>query len=138
MQKLIRTRGIVIRVVVYGGLVAFILYLAFRPNIHDRAWFNVSRMDIFSFVTAMESYKDAYGTYPTGDNPTVFGALRGNNPKKLIFLDVHPRSISADGAFVDPWQTPYEITIRSTNSVSIRSAGKNKRFGDADDVTNSP
>jgi hypothetical protein len=85
MQKLIRTRGIVIRVVVYGGLVAFILYLAFRPNIHDRAWFNVSRMDIFSFVTAMESYKDAYGTYPTGDNPTVFGALRGNNPKKLIY-----------------------------------------------------
>jgi len=138
MQKPNQIRGIVIRVVVYGGLVAFILYLALKPNIHDRTWFRISRMEIYSFAAAMESYKDAYGTYPTGDNSTVFGALRGNNPKKLIFLDVHPRSISADGAFVDPWQTPYEIRVNSTNSVSVRSAGKNKHFGDADDVTNSP
>jgi len=95
-------------------------------------------MEIRSFVTVMESYKDEFGTYPTGDNSTIFGALRGNNPKKLVFLKVHPRSISADGAFVDPWKTPYEIKVSSTNSVSVRSAGKNKRFGDADDVTNSP
>jgi len=138
MQKPTRIRGFVIRVVVYGGLVAFILYLAFRPNIHDRAWFKISHVEIHSFTAAMESYKDDFGTYPTGDNPTVFGALRGNNPKKLIFLDVHPRSISAGGAFVDPWETPYEIKVISTNRLSIRSAGKNKRFGDADDVTNSP
>ena len=95
-------------------------------------------MEITSFAASMESYKIEFGSYPTGDNRAILGVLQGNNPKKLIFLDVHPRSISADGAFVDPWQTPYEITIRSTNSVSIRSAGKNKRFGDADDVTNSP
>ena len=95
-------------------------------------------MEIRSFVTVMESYKDEFGTYPTGDNSTIFGALRGTNPKKMMFLDVPPRSISADGAFVDPWETPYEIKVISTNRLSIRSAGKNKHFGDADDVTNSP
>lgn len=86
----------------------------------------------------MESHKKEFGTYPTGDNSTIFRALRGTNPKKMMFLDVPPRSISADGAFVDPWITPYEIKVISTNRLSIRSAGKNKRFGDADDVTNSP
>jgi hypothetical protein len=95
-------------------------------------------MEIRSFVTVMESYKREFGTYPTGDNSTIFGALRGTNPKKMMFLDVPPRSISAVGAFVDPWETPYEIKVISTNRLSIRSAGKTKRFGDAADVTNSP
>jgi hypothetical protein len=85
-------------------------------------------MDMLNLKAAMTVYQSAYGEFPTGDNGTILGTLRGSNPKKL----------NATGAFIDPWQTPYEIKIHSTNSVSIRSAGKNKRFGDADDVTNSP
>jgi len=95
-------------------------------------------VDTLNLKAAMEAYQKTYGEFPTGDNATILGTLRGSNPKKLIFLDLHPRSIRADGAFVDPWKTPYEIKIISTNRLSIRSAGKNKRFGDADDVTNSP
>ena len=86
----------------------------------------------------MKAYQRTYGEFPSGDNATILDTLRRGNPRKLIFLDLHPRSIHATGAFVDPWQTPYEVKIHSTNSVSIRSAGKNKRFGDADDVTNAP
>jgi hypothetical protein len=95
-------------------------------------------MDMLNLKAAMTTYQSTYGEFPTGDNGTILGRLRGSNPKKLIFLDLHPRSTNATGAFIDPWQTPYEIKTHSTNSVSIRSAGKNKRFGDADDITNSP
>ena len=43
-------------------------------------------------------------------------------------------SINQAGEFLDPWGTPYAINFTSTNSFVISSAGKNKVFGDADDI----
>ena len=35
---------------------------------------------------------------------------------------------------VDPWETPYEIKFLQQTNFVISSAGKDKIFGDADDI----
>jgi len=35
---------------------------------------------------------------------------------------------------VDPWETPYQIEFFQQTNFVIRSAGKDKIFGDADDI----
>jgi hypothetical protein len=52
-----------------------------------------------------------------------------------VFLSIPARSTNNAGQLIDPWGTPYEIIFEPTNYVTIRSAGKNKTFGDEDDVT---
>ena len=40
----------------------------------------------------------------------------------------HPNEI------VDPWETPHQIQFFQQTNFIIRSAGKDKIFGDADDI----
>ena len=35
---------------------------------------------------------------------------------------------------VDPWETPYKIDFYQQTNFILRSAGKDKIFGDADDI----
>jgi hypothetical protein len=96
------------------------------------------KTETISLTSALNGYRAQYGEYPVGDNATVLKALRAQNPKGLLFLDIDPRSLDEHGSFIDPWRKPYFIETTPTNGISIRSAGPNRCFGDADDVTNSP
>ena len=91
-----------------------------------------------NLTAALKGYRAQYGEYPVGDNAAILKALRGQNPKRLLFFDIDSGSLDEHGAFIDPWRNPYFIETNLTNGISIRSAGPNRRFGDADDVTNSP
>jgi len=44
------------------------------------------------------------------------------------------KSINSQGELLDVWQTPYQIKILAQTNFIIRSAGKDKIFGDADDI----
>ena len=33
------------------------------------------------------------------------------NPKKIVFLEISKKSLSPNGNFLDPWKTPYQITV---------------------------
>jgi hypothetical protein len=68
------------------------------------------------------NYKYEFGSYPIGDYAQVLKKLFGDDPQKIEFLRV------------DPWGTPYAINFLSTNSFIISSAGKDKKFGDTDDI----
>ena len=41
---------------------------------------------------------------------------------------------NAAGEPVDLWQTPYRIELAGPTNFVIHSAGKNQKFGDADDI----
>ena len=69
----------------------------------------------------MGNYKYKFGNYPTGDYAQVLEKLFGDDPQIKFFR-------------VDPWGTPFAINFPSTNSFVISSAGKDKIFGDADDI----
>ena len=90
--------------------------------------------DIRRIKWAIEAYREENGSYPTGDNAAVFSTLRGSNANRVVFLRVKPWQINSDGQFVDPWGTPYDISVSTNANLRIRSAGPNGRFGDRDDM----
>ena len=82
----------------------------------------------------MQAYQAEFDKYPSGSLAEIVQALVGNNPRKRVFL-LTGRSTNSAGQFVDPWGTPYEITVESNKHVMIRCAGKSRVFGDKDDWT---
>jgi hypothetical protein len=80
------------------------------------------KLVIRMLLTEINSYQNEFGSYPTGDYDQVLKKLSRGDPKKNEFLRV------------DPWGTPYAISFSSTNSFVISSAGKDKIFGDKDDI----
>ena len=92
------------------------------------------KIEMRSLLGALRYYEAEYDQYPTGSSSEILQALLGNNPKKKVFLNIPERSANNTGEFVDPWATPYRIIFESTNRVTIQSAGKNRIFGDNDDV----
>jgi hypothetical protein len=89
-------------------------------------------------MVALKAYHMECGNSPTGSQAAVMKALCGSNPRQIIFYELpsSKRRQNALGEFLDPWGTPYEISIVSSNEVRVRSAGPNKKFGDSDDIRN--
>lgn len=79
---------------------------------------------------ALDSYEATFGAFPVGDSSAVFRALRGDNPRKIVFFQCRAESISPDGGMLDPWGTPYKIYFSGKKPL-IRSAGPNKQFDDS-------
>ena len=45
-------------------------------------------------------------------------------------------TVNANQEFIDGWGTPFRISVESKDSIVILSAGPDKIFGTADDITN--
>jgi hypothetical protein len=73
-------------------------------------------------LAEIKVYQFRFGSYPTGNYDQVLKKLSGDDPQKIESLRV------------DPWGTPFAINFLSTNSFLSSSAGKDKIFGDADDI----
>ena len=41
---------------------------------------------------------------------------------------------NSQGEMLDPWRTPYRIEAHARANFIVRSAGKNREFGDKDDI----
>jgi len=93
------------------------------------------KIDVVNLKAALQQYHAEYGALPGGNSSQILTVLRGENPWKICFFTAPPRSINPSGEFIDPWGTPYYIGYASTSRVFVRSAGKNKIFGDKDDIT---
>jgi hypothetical protein len=87
-------------------------------------------MDIKCIEVAMLQYEAACNKLPDGSNAAIFQPLLGDNPLKIRFLDMRTNH---QGEGFDPWSTAYQIEIIQGTNFVIRSAGKNRLFGDKDD-----
>ncbi|MBI3851981.1 MAG: hypothetical protein HY298_17120 [Verrucomicrobia bacterium] len=125
-----------------GWLLALAVFLALLiPTASSLRTFQVAAnramavTEMISFLAAMTNYANTYGTLPKGNAATVFASLSGENPNKIVFLAVGAKQINSAGQFVDSWGTPFQILMTNQNVVVISSAGQNRAFGDADDIT---
>lgn len=84
-------------------------------------------LEMAAIYGALKSYEAAFDAFPVGDGSAIFRALRGQNPKRAVFLDWASGSVSRDGSSLDPWGTPYKVYF-SSNEAIVRSAGPNKTF----------
>jgi hypothetical protein len=112
---------IIIFVVIGVGLILWGLLLPAEtgPTLNKNARCRVVLM--MRLKAEIGNYKYKFGSYPTGDYAQVLKKLFGDDPK-------------IEFSRVDPWGTPFAINFPSTNSFVISSAGKDKIFGDADDI----
>ena len=86
-----------------------------------------------AIVTGAKAYRMEYDSFPTGSTAQITAALSGNNPRHIFFIDLSPSRV-VDGQIIDEWGTPYSITFPTASNVVVRSAGKDKIFGTADDI----
>jgi Type II secretion system (T2SS), protein G len=104
-----------------------------RARSHAEGYVQIkTKVEIQMFLQAMETYQLVYGTYPSGSASNIIRCLKGDNSEKLCVLAM--KSSRTNGEILDVWGTPYKISVGPTNQVSIRSAGKNRVFGDKDDL----
>lgn len=91
--------------------------------------------EILNLEVASRLYQKTYKTLPEGDHLEIIQQLSGRNPNEKIFLQFEEDQINAAGTFVDPWGTPYRFQNQSSHTLTVTSAGKDKRFGTEDDLT---
>jgi hypothetical protein len=93
-----------------------------------------SKLEMSDLNAATAQYHNEYGSYLTGNSANIIQCLLGNNLRKIEFLSFNTNRFDSNGDFLDPWLTPYRIEILAQTNLVVRSAGPNKKFGDADDI----
>jgi Type II secretion system (T2SS), protein G len=94
----------------------------------------LARSDERQLSLSIESYKQMFGNYPTGENASIVKILAGDNSQKLRMFNLNVNSTNKNGELVDPWKTAYKFVFDGTNSYTILSAGIDQKFGSADDI----
>lgn len=106
------------------------------PRNGPEGCFAVMRMDL---ETAFESYCFEHGSVPpSSDNRQLAQCLklREYQSGTYTIFPFHHQYLNAAGEFVDPWGTPLRFEIKDRYDFEIISAGPDKIFGTADDITN--
>jgi hypothetical protein len=117
------------------ALIAFIKFISIQTiDIQRRLRATQIYAESYSVLTAVSNYSKAYGKIPGSDNGSIVAALISQNPGRITFLHVNTNRINSVGQYTDPWKTPFQIQITNQDSILIRSAGRNRAFGDNDDV----
>lgn len=83
---------------------------------------------------ALSNYVHVYGNISSSNNATVLAAITGQNSNRVVFLMVKTNRINPLGEYIDHWKTPYQLQVTTDVSFIIRSAGRNRLFGDEDDL----
>jgi hypothetical protein len=85
--------------------------------------------------SVFHSYASALGSNPTGTNPEITAALKGENPKQTNFLkEEEGQRVNAKGELIDPWGTPYFFHALSGKEMEIHSAGPDGIMWTGDDL----
>jgi hypothetical protein len=124
-KRLVWASGIVLACYVFASLM-FPIHSSPVPRILQ------AKNDIAGLEAAISRYKVTYGSVPRGSNAEIVKQLTGDNPQKICFLSA--RSLSQTGELIDPWGKPYAITYSSDAGVLVRSSGKDRVLGNADDI----
>jgi hypothetical protein len=93
-----------------------------------------ARNDVSTISAAVKSYQVEYEMPPSGKHAAMLRALLGDNPRKIVFVDVDPvknpnvpKNGLANGLWYDPWGSPYRIEVSDPKNPRVWSPGKNKK-----------
>lgn len=85
------------------------------------------RLFMPSIVGAVNQYRTDYGSFPSGENAAIVAALRGKNPRGIIYFEPPTPWINPKGELIDPWKTPYCFDLSDPQNPRVWSCGKNRR-----------
>ena len=85
---------------------------------------------------AILNYETEYSNPPsTANNAPLMKELRASNPKKDVFLTLGRGEHNKKGEAIDAWGTPFRISLDDPNDPLVQSAGPDKKWGTADDMS---
>ena len=90
-----------------------------------------------SMVAAFRSIFRELGN-PMGDNHDITAALKGRNPRGVVFLLPDHPAIGPDGQLRDRFGNPFHFHAESGTRMVVRSAGPDGRLFTPDDLTMVP
>jgi hypothetical protein len=114
-------------------VVFFLPIIISNPN-HKPALNTICRLELANIKNAIDGYQSKYANYPAGNQSEIIKSLCGDNLQKYQFLNIKVNQLNSDKEYLDPWGTPFAINFSSTNSFVVSSAGKDKIWGDKDDI----
>jgi hypothetical protein len=80
-------------------------------------------------------YASRFGGNPVGTNAEITGALNGNNPGHVVFLEPEAgMRTNNQGELIDNWGTPFFFHQLSGTTMEIHSAGPDRKMWTADDL----
>lgn len=88
-----------------------------------------------AIATALEAHHVEYGAFPRDNNAAATAAILGGNPRGINFMIASPYMLNSARELVDPWGTPYHLSLPPDLSVTVFSAGPDRTFGTPDDIT---
>jgi type II secretory pathway pseudopilin PulG len=122
-----------IAIVAVALLAGFIYLIVSQMNISQ------ARRDVGYIAAALDLFERENGRYPTGTYPEICAILQGQdvggqNPKKLDYLESAGSPTGASGEFLDPWKTPYRISVNSSGRAWSCGPNRKDENGDGDDI----
>ena len=128
----IRKRRTLFAVSIFIG--AFGLFSHFKreeqiadSNRRMRASRDMGRIETSAFI-----YYSDKNLWPEGDNASVIAAMLAFDTDDPI-LPAEDLRLSPEGAAVDPWGTPYSMSVSEEEGLKVHSAGPDRIWGTDDD-----
>jgi len=123
----------IVIVVVVGGVMAAVMI----PP-HKRL--QKAEHDVDQLVLALNGFAKENGRYPKGTLAEIAALLRGEdvrgqNPKRLDYIESTTGELNAAGEFIDPWGTPYHINIDGAPRVYSCGPDRADEYGGGDDIS---
>ena len=95
----------------------------------QKAYRAQANTEVREIANACRAYWIAFGTWPGGMSGTtetikkggaIYNALTGNNPTKVVFLQLDEERFEGDGGdYLDPWGNAYEVTFNKTEESTL-------------------
>ena len=118
------------RILVWGGLLLLIATSLLFPKPYRppaavlRAH---AKSDVIQLCQALKQYHVEYRAMPPGNHAGILAALRGNNPRRIVFFETLPEKFNTRGQLIDPWGTPYQIDVSNPAFPWAYSFGRDTR-----------
>ncbi len=91
--------------------------------------------DVRSVTTILEEFRRAFGAMPAGEfNDEIVRVLQGENPMGIAVLPKTHPNLNPKGELLDRYGTPFRFHPESAWSMTVRSAGPDKRMWTSDDA----
>lgn len=115
-------------VLIFCGVVLLVLgYLLVGPTGNNHGKAEHVRPLTRQIASAFIDYKNEYTAYPQGTYEVIMGAIQGENPRKIVFIEFLPEDLDPHGVPVDPWGISYHIEFPPGNSrPRVWSSGPNR------------
>jgi RNA polymerase sigma factor (sigma-70 family) len=98
-----------------------------EPSANKRA-----QQELNQLCGASEMYRLDTGHFPTGNISQICLELSGKSGQKI--MDFPADRMRADGVYLDPWGSAYDIVFPTAVNVVARSSGQDRAWGTVDDV----